>query len=660
MQPRTRRRLATLFLPALAALAAPARAHNGSVAIAYPVRGITVDGDLTDWPAARQTYPVARLEYGSAPADTLDLQAWFRVGYDAGSLYVAVEVRDDAAIVDTTDEWNTQDGCEVFVDLSHRPGDSPCVQHVVYGTHHDVYRGGGAKAELGSGELGIQRAAGLHQYEWRIDAAQLTGQQAPLRAGMVVGLDVAVTDRDSGGAFSWVPWGRGIGKLNAPERRGDLILASAADGVGQVRGRVRWQRAAEGLPPRRVRLQLVSDPERFWVQLNTDSSGAFSTALPAGKYRAGAVDVRVPARDSQKRDFAVRDGREEQVKELVVKAARDRGELVDQLLAQLGPADPGVVVLVARDGQVLHRRGYGMANVELGVPITPETKFRLASVSKQFTAVAVMQLAERGLIDIDAPINRYLADYPNGDRITTRQLMAHTSGVPNYLSMSEFWEISSKGRDLPGLIGVWRDRPLDFEPGSRWSYSNSGFVLLAYMVEQVSGQPFARYLQEHIFGPLGMQDTGEVDQSTILPGRASGYLLDGDRLINPDFLDFDLAIGTAGLYSTVDDLLKWDEALYTDQVISPATRQAVFSRQKLNDGSETTYGLGWRVGQQNGLPEIGHSGLLNGFTSRANRYPDQHFLVVVLCNNPRLYPADLAAQIAEIYLADKLVCPAPD
>jgi CubicO group peptidase (beta-lactamase class C family) len=154
--------------------------------------------------------------------------------------------------------------------------------------------------------------------------------------------------------------------------------------------------------------------------------------------------------------------------------------------------------------------------------------------------------------------------------------------------------------------------------------------------------------------PLGMDDTGQVDQSAILPESASGYALNDDRLVHPDFLDFSQARGAAGVYSTVHDLFLWDEALYTEKALSAAALEQMFTPQKLTDGSETRYGLGWSVGTQNGLREIAHGGQLNGFTAHFARFPDQHFLVVVLCNNPRLYPGDLAASIAEIYLFDDM------
>lgn len=664
--------LGALLISALAlvaALAGPGPAHNGSVAVAYPIRGISVDGDLSDWPASRERYPVDRALVGPSPSDTTDFRGWFRVAYDQeeNSLYLAIEVDDDSVAVDTVASWNGSDGCEVFVDLPHGRESSTCVQNVLYGEHHLLYTSGFDAdvftPDSSHATVAYQRTDGRHQYEWRLDVAAMGDSSTAMRPGLVIGLDLSIGDRDGGGQFSWVAWGRGIGKLGAPQRRGDLVLAASPEAMGAAAGLVRWKDESEGIPPRRVRVVSRQAPEQFWLQLNTAVTGAYDAPLPAGEYRLESVDVRVLGRGSKTRTFKVQAGRETPVKDLVVKPVKDRGVLVDQLLNHLGPGDPGVAILVARGGELLHRKGYGLANMELGVPITPESKFRLASVSKQFTAVAVMQLAERGLVDIEAPLSTYLPDYPSGDRITTRQVMAHTSGVPNILSMSEFWDISTQHRDLPELIDVFREEPLGFEPGERWSYSNGGYVLLAALVEKVSGQPFAEYLEEHIFEPLGMENTGSADQEAILPGKVSGYMTRDDSFINPYYMDLDLAIGLAGVYSTVDDLYLWDQALYTERIIAAATRQVMFTRQVLNDSTETAYGLGWRVGDVNGLTEIAHSGLLNGFTSRFARFPDQRFFVVVLCNNPRLSTGELAAQIAEIYLSNSMeweVAAAPD
>jgi len=648
-----------LLLPGfLLAPAGPARAHNGGVAVAYPIRGITVDGDLSDWPESRQAYAIERTLVGPAPADSADFRAHFRVAYDAGqsSLYLAVEVEDDAVVLDTAASWNGSDGCEIFVDVQHGQKASPCEQHLVWGTHRFRYtsqRGPSApEEEVGESELGITRTGSRHQYEWRLDLSGAGG--APLAAGQVIGLDLVVGDRDEGGEFSWNAWGREVGKLSGTERRGDLILAPSSEAMGEAAGRVRWGRDGQGIPPRVVRIESKSAPGRLWLQLDVTGEGDYGAPLPAGQYRVEAVDVRVPHEGSKARDFRVGAGARTEVKDLTIKPARDRGALVDQLVEGLASGDPGMAVLVARDGEVLHRKGYGLANLELGAPIAPESKFRLASVSKQFTAVAVMQLAEQGLIDIDAAVSAYLPDYPQSHRITSRQLMSHTAGVPNLLSMPEYFEVRMQPHDLPGVVDIFRDKPLEFEPGTRFSYSNGGYVLLAAIVEQVSGQPFGEYLDEHVFQPLGMVNTGTVDQSAILPGRVSGYLLDEGALVNPYHLDFDVAVGLGNVYSTVDDLHTWDQALYTEQIISADTRQAMCTRQMLTDSTEVAYGLGWRLRKTKGLERVYHDGILNGFFNAFERYPDQRFLAVVLCNNPRLDPWEVAAQIAEIYLSGEM------
>ena len=208
--------IAAILLLLCLAASGPALAHNGSVAVAYPIRGITVDGDLSDWPASVAAYTVRRAEVGPAPTDSTDFHGWFRVAYDLeqSSLYLAIEVEDDV-VVDTASTWNGSDGCEIFVDLTHGREDSPCVQNVLYGLHQDMYLSGyGADAssvDSSHAELAMSRTDGRHQYEWRLDAGRMGNDAAPLRPGMVLGLDLVLGDRDENGEFSWIAWGRGIG-----------------------------------------------------------------------------------------------------------------------------------------------------------------------------------------------------------------------------------------------------------------------------------------------------------------------------------------------------------------------------------------------------------------------------------------------------------------
>jgi CubicO group peptidase (beta-lactamase class C family) len=649
-----RRAVRVLVLPFLL-IATATFAHNAELAVAVPLRDIRIDGDLSDWPEEMRRYPVGRREAGAVVEDDADLLAWFRVGWDreGGTLYVAVEALDSSpVVVDTATAWNASDGCEVFLDLPHRPLRSPCVQHVLYGDHRQVFADG-TGGSLEHSRHAVDRRGGRHRYEWAFDIGSMAAAERRLEEGVAIGLDIAVADRDEDGSFSWVAWGPGVGKLGATPRRGDVALVGE-DGAAELWGHVRWRGEQQGRPPRRVRIEGRA-PERLWVQVGVDDHGRYQASLPVGKYRLQPVDVRILRDRETSVQVKTRLEQRTQAPDLIVVPEEERSVLVDQLFADSPPSAPGAAVLVARDGRVLHAAGYGLADVEHGAPITPQTKFRIASVSKQFTATAVMLLAEDGLVDIDAPLSTYLPDYPHAAEVTARQLMSHTSGIQNYLSLPAFWETAALGRDMAGLLDVFQHMDLAFAPGTRYSYSNSGYVVLAHLVEQLTGQAFGEFLQARMFEPLGMTDTGVDHYRPILSRRAQGYSISAEgELVNTSWLDMYLLTGAGNLYSTVEDLLKWDQALYGDGLLAPATRQEMLTKTRLADGNEIAYGLGWRLGQVQGLSEIAHSGSINGFTSRLSRYPDQRFTVIVLVNNPRLPAGTLAAQVAEIYLSSEM------
>ena len=318
---------------------------------------------------------------------------------------------------------------------------------------------------------------------------------------------------------------------------------------------------------------------------------------------------------------------------------------IDALFAPIAHVDyPGASVIVIQDGRVLHKKSYGMANLELAVPNTPQTKFRLASVTKSFTAMAIMQLDEKGLLKISDPIIKYLPDYPKGEKITIYNLLTHTSVIPDFLNYEES-----------------KKKPLEFTPGDRLNYSNTGYFVLGHIIEKVSGKSYEKYLEEEIFHPLNMLNTGCDRRNTIIKNRASGYFIDknGD-LVNAEYTDSSDEYAAGGLYSTIEDMYLWDQALYTEKLVKRASIQQAFTPVKLNDGREGNYGFGWMLSQNRGLREVGHGGDISGFNTYIARFPDQHFTVVVLSNigmhSHGLIPTagDLAHQIAEIYLSDKM------
>jgi CubicO group peptidase (beta-lactamase class C family) len=307
--------------------------------------------------------------------------------------------------------------------------------------------------------------------------------------------------------------------------------------------------------------------------------------------------------------------------------------------------------LVAEKGTVVVRKGYGLANMEWQVPNTPDTKFRLGSITKQFTSMVIMQLVREGKIKLDEKITTYLPDYrkDTGDRVTVRHLLTHTSGIPSYTSIPGFFQNQSRDPYPVGdFVKKYTMGDLEFEPGSRYVYDNSGYFLLGAIIERVTGKSYEKNLQERIFDPLGMQDSGYDHSNTVIAHRASGYALTPAGYENAPYLDMTIPFAAGSLYSTVEDLYKWDRALYTDKLL-PADLKAIVFTPKLND-----YAFGWvvrkaKLDDKSEVNTIMHGGEINGFNTTIVRYPDTQDLIVLLDNTSRGDKLDdLAGGIADI------------
>ena len=228
-------------------------------------------------------------------------------------------------------------------------------------------------------------------------------------------------------------------------------------------------------------------------------------------------------------------------------------------------------ILVSDKGEIIISKGFGMANYELYVPNTPKTKFRIGSVTKQFTAVAIMQLCENGLLNLDDTLDEFISDYPKGDKVTIHHLLSHTSGIFNHTSIEVFLKnIMRNNHSVDDLIKEFKNLPYDFEPGAKYSYSNSGFILLGYIIEKISKQSYNQYLQENIFNKLSMDDSGCDNHIELIKNRASGYALEGENKIlsNCDFIDMSVPYAAGTLYSTVENLHIWNNGLFGGKVIS--------------------------------------------------------------------------------------------
>ncbi len=299
-------------------------------------------------------------------------------------------------------------------------------------------------------------------------------------------------------------------------------------------------------------------------------------------------------------------------------------------------------VLVAYDGEILLSNGYGMADSAQAIPNTAQTRFRIASLTKSFTTMAVQILRSRGAIDLHASICTYLSDCPNTwYPITVKHLLTHTSGIPNYTDFASFASIETLRVEPEELITYFRDQPLQFDPGTAYHYGNSGYVLLGQIIEQVSGQSYADFLRSHIFEPLHMHNTGYDPDNLATPACAVGYVsVDTPAiLINTSNL-----YSAGGLYSTVEDLYLWDQALYTDQLIPAVLLQEMFTPYK------NGYGYGWKIVDHNGRHAITHPGLISGSATYMLRYPNEKVTVIVLSNLENVAAEDIAVYLGTLVI----------
>jgi CubicO group peptidase (beta-lactamase class C family) len=300
-------------------------------------------------------------------------------------------------------------------------------------------------------------------------------------------------------------------------------------------------------------------------------------------------------------------------------------------------------VLVARGDKVLLNKGYGSANLEWGVPNDPSTKFRIASLTKQFTAAATLLLVERGELKISDPIKAYLPDAPSTwQKITLFNLLTHTSGIPEYMDIPGHELLDPFVATREELVARFRDKPLDFEPGTKWAYSNSNYVLLGYMIERASGQKYAQFLQENIFRPLGMAESGYDSSAEVLPHRATGYQLTASGIQNAKWFEMSNGDAAGALYSTTEDLLRWQRGLFGGKVLTSASLQTMIA-PFLND-----YAFGLYVHTNGGRTLINHSGGNPGFNSYLAYYPDNRISVIVLGNQHSRAPDRMGAYLGTL------------
>ncbi len=291
--------------------------------------------------------------------------------------------------------------------------------------------------------------------------------------------------------------------------------------------------------------------------------------------------------------------------------------------------------LVAENGKVIYKGGFGMANMEWSIPNAPDTRFRLGSITKQFTSMLTLQLVEQGKIKLDGKLSDYLPDYRKdiGDKVTIHHLLTHTSGIPSYTSQPGFFETVSRNPfKVADFVTKYTSGNLDFEPGSKFTYNNSGYFLLGAIIEKVTGKSYEQVLKENILDPLGMKNTGYDHHATLIPKRAAGYSKTADGYTNAAYLDMSIPYAAGSLYSTVEDLYLWDQALYTDKLISAQSKELMYKPFLDN------YAYGWNVSNtsfkvnEQPVQVIRHGGGINGFSTMIARFPKEQNLIIVLDN----------------------------
>lgn len=321
------------------------------------------------------------------------------------------------------------------------------------------------------------------------------------------------------------------------------------------------------------------------------------------------------------------------------------------------PDSPGCALGVIREGALTYTRGYGRANLEHSLPITPKTVFDIGSTSKQFTAASILLLEQQRKLSLDDDIRKFVPELPDyGAKITIRHLVHHTSGLRDYLTLMSLAGVDFHGvtTDADALAIIARQKELNFAPGDEYLYSNSGYFLMGVIVERASGKSLREFAQARIFGPLGMTSTHyHSDHAEVTPKRASAYEPKQDGGYRIDMSNFEQT-GDGAVFTTVEDLLKWDQNFYEPKVGGAALVQGLLTRGRLNSGKELDYATGLMVRKHRGLTSVSHGGSWGGYRAELLRFPEQRFAVVTLCNLGSTDPSRLSRKVAEIYLGEKM------
>ncbi|MEM7085507.1 MAG: serine hydrolase [Bacteroidota bacterium] len=321
---------------------------------------------------------------------------------------------------------------------------------------------------------------------------------------------------------------------------------------------------------------------------------------------------------------------------------------LDQLLNEKYAAgDPGAAALIAKNGKVIYRKAFGTANLELDVPMKPEHVFELGSITKQFTSVAILMLMEQGKLSLEDDITKFIPDYPtHGKKISVHSLLNHTSGIKSYTAMASFRELARNDMSPTELINVFKNEPMDFDPGEAYAYNNSAYIILGHIIEIISEMSYGDFVEQHIFKKLGMKNSHYGSMSKVIKNRASGYQPTENGYRNAEYLSLTLPYAAGSLMSCVDDMLLWSQAIHTNTLISEKSKQLAFTNGTLNDSSSIYYGYGFSVDEINGVPTIEHGGGIFGYETYGVYVPSENVYVIVLTNRNGNGPTNVTIEMA--------------
>ena len=335
---------------------------------------------------------------------------------------------------------------------------------------------------------------------------------------------------------------------------------------------------------------------------------------------------------------------------VTVISAQSLESKIDKILTnQFKSNETGVSALVAKDGKVIYRKAFGKANLELDVNMTSENVFQVGSITKQFTAVGILMLLEEGKLTLEDDITKFISDYPTkGKKITVHHLLTHTSGIKSYTGMQKFGEVMTMHKSPLSFIDFFKNESMDFDPGEKYKYNNSGYFILGYIIEKVSGMSYQKFIKERIFDKIGMKNSYYGSHQKVIKNRASGYSKQSGKFYNAQYISLTLPYAAGSIMSTVDDMLKWQTAITTDVFVKEATIDKAFTNYTLNNGDKINYGYGWSLNEINDVPTIEHGGAIPGYLSMGVFVPSKNVYVIIFSNCGCQSPTDTALEIAAL------------